>query len=162
MITDVSQASGYATRSEVIEIYVNGIVHNLISLNTPTQQPKESPASRTSGRSINDELSPKTQQPNKSGNVGLEKFENANGKYGYRKQDGTIVIAARFDRAFSFTNGLANVELDGKRGYVNDRGEIVIPLIYEYLGFFSDGLALAELNGKYGFIDSTGGHSYPV
>ncbi len=40
---------------------------------------------------------------------------------------GKFVIPAKFDGAWHFSEGLANVEYNGKWGFINKVGKIVIP-----------------------------------
>lgn len=64
IVTDVSQASAYATRGEAMEPYINGIVSNLIGLSKPSaDQSGESPA---------EELAQEAERLNKTG-----KYEEA-------------------------------------------------------------------------------------
>ena len=46
-------------------------------------------------------------------------------KKGYIDRSGKIVIQPDFDRAWSFVNGLAEVEVDGNRGYIDKQGAYV-------------------------------------
>ena len=75
-------------------------------------------------------------------------------KRGYIDKTGEVVIPFVFDRANSFSEGLALVEENGKYGFIDKNGIKVIPLKYDqaYDGF-SDGLAGVEKDGKWGFID---------
>ena len=69
---------------------------------------------------------------------------------------GTIIDnPLKYDDAWSFSEGLAWVELNGKYGFIDKSGKVVIPIKYDYAWSFSEGLAWVKLNGKYGFIDKT-------
>ena len=76
--------------------------------------------------------------------------------YGFIDKDGNIVIKPQFERAWAFSNGLAQVEVDGKRGFIDKAGNMVIEPRFDYVGAFSDGLAQVEVDGKRGFIDRNG------
>ena len=67
-----------------------------------------------------------------------------------------VVIPFQFDRANSFSNGLAAVEVDGKWGYIDTSGEYVIPAIYDNISSFSQNLYVVKQNGKYGIINADG------
>ncbi len=83
-------------------------------------------------------------------------FEDpSTGKRGYT-HNGTIVIPARYDLAWSFSEGLARVRINGKYDFIDKSGTLVIPARYDRVWDFSEGLALVEINGKYGFIDKSG------
>ena len=85
-----------------------------------------------------------------------EPFEDpATKKYGY-KCNGKIVIPAKYDHAFSFSNGLASVKLNGKWGKINANDTMVIPAKFDDSREFSEGLAAVCLNGKWGYVDGTG------
>jgi hypothetical protein len=76
-----------------------------------------------------------------------------NRHWGYANPSGKIVIAARFDAALPFAEGLARVgvvdeelpEIDGRPnilwGYVDESGRVVVELRYNALRGFSEGLA---------------------
>ena len=78
---------------------------------------------------------------------------------------GKIVVEAKFDRAWVFSEGLGAVVMDNKVGFVNNKGEFIIPCQYNYLRnyknktdfLFKDGYctAINEI-GKHGLIDKTG------
>ena len=79
-------------------------------------------------------------------------------KYGYINKQGKMVIDAKFDDAWVFSqNGLAKVQLNGKWGYINEQGKMVIDAKFDdALGFSQNGLAVVKLNGKYGYINEQG------
>jgi uncharacterized caspase-like protein len=97
-------------------------------------------------------------------NVELLPFKDASGKYGYEdKRSYNVVVAPKYDEAYSFYDGLANVVLNNKQGYINKRGEEVVPLKYDFASmWFTEGLAVVTLDGKSGFIDKTGNEVIPL
>ncbi len=81
--------------------------------------------------------------------------DSSTGKYGY-KHKGRVVIPAKYEAVWSFSEGLAVVKIAGKWGYIDKTGTMVIPAKYEDVWSFSEGLACVKINGKWGFIDTTG------
>ena len=72
-----------------------------------------------------------------------------------------MVIPARFDKAESFNEGLAAVEINGKYGFIDKTGQMIIQpqysfaqpassgLVKVYTGDFSDGnISYIDLSGK--------------
>ena len=51
-----------------------------------------------------------------------EPFKAPNGLYGYKDGEGKIRIEAKYDDAYSISEGLAIVKLSGKIGYVDKEG----------------------------------------
>lgn len=76
-------------------------------------------------------------------------------KYGYKDENGNIVIPAKYDDAYEFSEGLAFVKINWKWGCIDKTDKLVIPAKYDDAFEFSDGLADVEINGKWGFIDKT-------
>ena len=85
------------------------------------------------------------------------------GKYGFIDTTGKEVVPPKYDRADSFSEGLALVKLNYQYGFIDTTGKEVVPPKYDYAENFSDGLALVTLNdnGKWGFIDTTGKEVVP-
>lgn len=77
---------------------------------------------------------------------------------GYADATGTTVIAAEFDDAQPFSQGLAAVKSSSQKwGYVNKEGKLIIPATYQDARGFSEGLAaVANENGEWGYIDNSG------
>ncbi|MFA7686346.1 MAG: WG repeat-containing protein [Moheibacter sp.] len=84
----------------------------------------------------------------------LKPFEDENGKYGYKNNEGDVVIIPKYDHAEDFSEGLAVVGLnfktssgwyDTKYGYINESGEEVIQIIYVYASDFKNGTASVQL-----------------
>jgi uncharacterized protein (TIGR02145 family) len=84
-----------------------------------------------------------------------------NHKWGFVNLDKKIIIAAIYDDALSFSDGLAAVKSEGKWGYINEAGDQIIPPRYSEAGSFSGGRAMVCQNGKWGFIDSKGKEVIP-
>lgn len=67
-----------------------------------------------------------------------------------------IIIKAKYDDAFPFSDGLALVNREGKFGFISHAGVEVIAPQYDVARSFSEGLAGVKVSDKYGFIDVTG------
>ena len=67
-----------------------------------------------------------------------------------------VIKLKKYDKTYSFSEGLAMVRLNGKRGFIDKSGNVVIPLKYDDAGWFSEGLVWVKLGGKCGFIDKNG------
>ncbi len=89
----------------------------------------------------------------------LMTFEE-NRTFGFKDQNGKIIIAPKYTGAEDFSEGLACVSLNDVWGFIDETGKVVIPFKYN-AGYgtghkFSQGLAAVNLNDKYGYIDKTG------
>ena len=79
------------------------------------------------------------------------------GKVGFIDETGRLRIAARFDYALDFSEGLAGVAVNNKWGYINTDGKVVVPLKFSKANQFSDGLAAVHAaDQKVGYIDKSG------
>ena len=103
---------------------------------------------------------------------GYETFDNdtigifkKDGKYGYYNVNTKeIVIAADYEKAKRFSQGLAAVVKNGRVGFINLNGETVIGFDYAHNKLDGDDkcvfrygyCAIANMEGKYGVIDQTG------
>ena len=81
--------------------------------------------------------------------------DSSTGKYGY-KHNGRVVIPAKYDYAWPFSEGLARVEINGKYGFIDKTDSMVIPAKYDYAWPFSSGKAKVKLNGREFYIDRNG------
>ncbi len=77
-------------------------------------------------------------------------------KAGYIDRTGKPITPLEFDRAWDFSNGMAQVELKGKWGYIDKTGRLVISYQYDETHAFQEDLAAVKVNGLWGFIDKTG------
>ncbi len=87
-------------------------------------------------------------------------------KYGYADAQGNIVIKPTFDKAHSFSDGMAAVMINEnyteKWGFIDKTGKLVIPATYRLApGRFSEGIAAVRIgDSDYGatmnYIDKTG------
>lgn len=97
----------------------------------------------------------------------LTKFKGNNHKYGFKDQNGKVIIEPQYDYAEDFSEGLGAVNIGGgltygntgKWGFIDKTGKVVIPIEFENVGRktkFSEGLVFLRSNNKYGAIDKTG------
>lgn len=70
-------------------------------------------------------------------------------------------VAARFDQAHDFQEGMARVASQGKEGFLDSTGNIRIPLQYERVWSFQDSAAMVRTEGRYGFLDHEGNWILP-
>lgn len=61
-----------------------------------------------------------------------------NGKWGFVKMDGTILMEPQYEQAKSFSNGLAAVKKDGKWGFIDKDGQMVIEPQFLEAGYFNE------------------------
>jgi hypothetical protein len=79
-----------------------------------------------------------------------------NGRFGYINRSGQVVIAPRFEKAESFSEGFAAVRYRGKWGFVDTRGRTVTRARFGWAMDLREGMAQVEKNGKHGYINPTG------
>ncbi|MDQ8005449.1 MAG: WG repeat-containing protein [Pedobacter sp.] len=80
------------------------------------------------------------------------------GKWGFEDPlNGKVVIQPKYQFAYSFTEGLASVQLNNLWGYVNAKGEEIIPFKLTFAGSFTNGSAsVTDENYQSYHIDKTG------
>lgn len=85
-------------------------------------------------------------------------------KYGFiEDKTNKVVVPLKYDRVWSFSEGVAKVKLNDKYGFIDKTGKEIIAIKYNEISNFSeDGLAWVRIridsypNSKYGFINKTG------
>ena len=82
----------------------------------------------------------------------MEKVE----KYGFIEQDGSYLVEPRFERAESFSEGLAVVIENGKYGFIYRTGKIVIEPKYIWASSFENGVARVRDENKDCYINIKG------
>jgi len=101
----------------------------------------------------------------------LKPFEGSNGLYGYKDDNGKVVIAPKYVTATYFFEGVdkAWVYLDSKFALISKKDEMIIPFKYSYVNFFQEGMAVVavdtkfmEAGGKYGYVDKNGKEVIPL
>lgn len=68
----------------------------------------------------------------------------------------------RYDRIYSFSNGLASVELNGKYGFIDKLGKEIISCKYDDASSFECGYATVQQGDKHGVIDRYGNIILPI
>ena len=101
--------------------------------------------------------SPTTEKPDNSGLFSMPE----SGKYGFVDSKGAMIIAAQFDGAREFSDGLAAIRVGEKYGFINTKGEIVISPQFDEASDFHYGRAIiafhdTPMTARYGAIDATG------
>jgi len=81
-----------------------------------------------------------------------------NGRFGYKNKSGEIVLAATYQMANDFVNGMAEVVDDQGWAYINGNGEVIArPFIYDNgPDYFREGLARYVEEDKIGFLNEKG------
>lgn len=65
-------------------------------------------------------------------------------------------LAAKYDYAGPFYEGLARVKLEKKWGFVDTTGNVVVKPKYNEVSNFSDGIARVRTGTKWGLVDKSG------
>ena len=90
----------------------------------------------------------------------LKRFRDDNGKWGYKDQNGKVIIAPKYDLVYDFSDGMAVVRSSETRlyGYINKTGKEVLSPKYLDAKAFSDGVASVFVleTGQWIYIDKTG------
>lgn len=94
--------------------------------------------------------------------VNYKPFKDNNGKWGFKDENGHIVIPAKYDGITGFSEGLSCVKSKEKWRFIDKNDRVVLPGEYDEAHSFSEGLAAVKVNGKYGFIDKTGSLVIPA
>lgn len=77
-------------------------------------------------------------------------------RYGFIDKAGKEVIQRQFDKADSFSEGMAPFNVGGKWGFIDTSGKIAINPIYEQAELFSQSRAAVKTGDKWGFVDRNG------
>lgn len=75
-----------------------------------------------------------------------------NEKWGYLNPWGDMVIEGSFDQAYSFSDGIAGVQVGDKRGFVLRDGRYAAEPMFEDFWRHAQGIAPVKLDGKWGVI----------
>lgn len=87
---------------------------------------------------------------------GLAPVKLTTGKWGYIDNKGAVRIAATFDIAEPFCDGLAVVGRQERFGFLAPNGELRIKFRFDAAKRFSDGLAAVRVDGEWGYVDPRG------
>ena len=93
---------------------------------------------------------------------GFAAVENAEGKWGYIKQDGTLVIDFKYDAVnadsyaadccLAFDSGYVAVKKDGKMGIVDINDNVIVEFEYDVILQGDQGVYLAQKGGEWGLL----------
>jgi len=89
---------------------------------------------------------------------GVARFRE-NGKYGFIRRDGKVLVEAQFDNAdIKFEEGMAWIKKGKKFGFISQEkwGEVVIPIEYDDAERFKEGFARVKKGEKFGKINPEG------
>ncbi|MEN9699927.1 MAG: hypothetical protein RLZZ301_1125 [Bacteroidota bacterium] len=84
------------------------------------------------------------------------------GKYGYINQEGQLLIAAEYDEANSFIDGVAIVAKNQKYGLIDKKNQLVVPFIYDELFECKDQRCIARQNELLGVVSQAGRVELPL
>ena len=76
-----------------------------------------------------------------------------NGKFGFKRYDGKILVPNIYDHTDKFQNGYCKVVRDTLCGMIDSTGKEVIPCLYQDVDYYRNGLARFQKDNKYGFLD---------
>jgi len=79
-----------------------------------------------------------------------------NSKWGFIDRRGMFSIDPCFNKASSFSEGLASIEIDGRWGYIDQSGTLVINPVFDHAYPFSGGRAIVGIGSKMVYIDRIG------
>lgn len=92
--------------------------------------------------------------------------EDGDAKWGFKDQQGRVVIKPQYDATNAFNEGLgmfaiADDTIPGthmRHGYIDMRGELVIPPLFDKVYPFSEGFAAVWIGDTQGYIDRKGNY----
>lgn len=87
---------------------------------------------------------------------GIQTTES-NGLFGFKREDGTIIIEPTYKFVDQFHGNFCIVYHDyGQCGIIDRNGNIIVPVRYEEVNYPTDGMIRFRDNGLYGFYDTLG------
>jgi hypothetical protein len=90
------------------------------------------------------------------------KFQGEDQKFGFKDQNGKVVVSIIYDEVEDFENNRAIVKSFGKKGVINLEGDILIPLEFDEVEAFKNNLAIVSSNNRFGVLDIDGNPILPV
>lgn len=79
-----------------------------------------------------------------------------NYKYGFINENGKEITTLKYDKAYSFSEGIAIVCMNNKWGFINKNGKEITSIKYDTVYNCESGVSRIKINGKYGLIDRSG------
>ena len=93
---------------------------------------------------------------------GIETTREGN-LYGFRREDGTVLVPNIYRFVGQFTDGYCKVMIDDELcGLIDSTGREVVPCLYEGVDFPSEGRVLVAKNGRFGYTDLDGNIVIPL
>lgn len=84
-------------------------------------------------------------------------LKTTGGTWGYMDCNGNVIIAAQYDGAMKFSEGIAAVKRDDKWGFINKEGNVVVSCEYDEVdSSFKDGIGKLVRNGEIFLFDKSG------
>ena len=84
-------------------------------------------------------------------------LKTTGGTWGYLDCNGNVIIAAQYDGAMKFSEGIAAVKRDDKWGFINKEGNVVVSCEYDEVdSSFKDGIGKLVRNGEIFLFDKSG------
>lgn len=83
-------------------------------------------------------------------------------KYGYLDLSGKVVIPARFDKTFPFSEGVGRFAHQDLFGYINADARLIVGNVFKEAFDFKEGLARVKDGPVWSFIDKTGKEKFTV
>lgn len=94
---------------------------------------------------------------------GIETTKSAEGLYGFRAYDGTVIAPNIYRFVDRFRDGYCKVLLDyGQCGLIDSTGRQIVPCIYDNTSFPAEGRVQVEKNGLCGYTDLNGNLIVPL
>ena len=94
-------------------------------------------------------------------NEGFNAFLD-NGKTGFTNFSGDTIVAAIYDDALGFKQGLCVVEKFGKYGLIDRRSKIILETSYEEIGEYSSDLIMAYDGDSYKYFNNRGEEVFEI
>ncbi|GEM_PF-3367217 len=91
----------------------------------------------------------------RAGGAGLLIFK-ANGRYGFKDQQGRIIIANRYEEVKSFNQNRAAVKINNHWGFINLDEQIILQPLYDSVGFYKNGTCIVRKQGLSGVVNLQG------
>ncbi|MES2760566.1 MAG: WG repeat-containing protein [Bacteroidota bacterium] len=88
-------------------------------------------------------------------------FED-DGLYGFKDENGDVIITPKFKHAYNFQNDYSIVEMKTGKGMINNKGDLILEPIYDYIYDDVNGFLQIEKNNLYGLAKTDGTIAVPV
>lgn len=135
------------------------VIESIAVQNQPTPQVKPSPSPNVSVAQEKSDSSIELKKDREEENYGyIYSFKDINDNYGFKDENGKVVVYPQFSSIGEFNEGLIFVCKNLKCGYLKSNGVLITELIYDWIPYskYNEGLARVRLNGKSGYLDEDG------